>query len=101
QSDLRAIVAAAGTIPERMSSHILPRDEQASDEVLQACLSTWYQVSTAGEWQSFQKRLSWDGLDLNGALHLLALGVWSEQLPLPSWTTTLVEAIHLLETETA
>ena len=97
-SDLRAIVAAASTIPERASSHILPGGEQTSDEVLQARLYAWCQVSTAGDWQRFQERLSWDGLDLTGALSLLAPGVWSEQVSLPAWTTTLQEALYLLET---
>src|SRR2546421_7754073 len=96
QSDLRTIVAAASTIPER--SQLLPGSEQANDEVLQERLSAWCQASTNGNWQRFQKRLSWDGLDLTGALRLLAPGVWSEQVPLPTWTTTLQEAIYLLET---
>ena len=98
QSDLQAIVAAASTIPERVSSHILPCAEQANDEVLQERLYAWCQVSTAGNWQRFQERLSWDGLDLTAALRLLAPGVWSEQVPLPAWTTTLQEALSLLET---
>jgi len=98
QSDLYAIVVAASTIPERVSSHIHPRGEQANDEVLQARLSDWCQASTAGDWQRFQKRLSWDGLDLTGALSLLASSVWSQQVPLPAWTTTLQEALYLLET---
>lgn len=97
QSDLQAIAAAASTIPERVSNQILPRGEQANDEVLQERLRAWCQVSTAGNWQRFRERLSWDGLDLTGARHLLALGMWSEQVPLPAWTTTLREALDLLE----
>src|SRR5579864_6690695 len=97
-SDLRAIVAAASTIPERVSNHILSCAGQTNDEMLQERLYAWCRVSTAGDWRRFQERLSWDGLDLTGALHLLAPGVWSEQIPLPTWTTTLQEALHLLET---
>ncbi len=98
QGELHAIVVAASTIPERVSSSNYPRVEQANDEVLQARLSDWCQVSTAGDWQRFQKRLSWDGLDLTGALSLLASQGWSRQVPLPAWTTTLQEALYLLET---
>jgi type 2 lantibiotic biosynthesis protein LanM len=98
QSDLRTMAAAASTIPERMGGHILSVVELMSDDVLQKRLSAWCQVSTAGNWQRFQERLSWEGIDLPGALHLLAPGVWSEEVPLPSWTTTLREGISSLET---
>ncbi len=97
QRDLRAIVAAASTIPERVSSHGLPGNEQANDDVLQARLNAWCQVSTAGDWQRFQERLSWDGLDFAGAYRLLASREWPEEVPLPGWTVTLQEALQLLE----
>lgn len=98
QSDLRAMAAAASTIPERMSSSNLLDIDPVSDEAIQKRLYAWCQISTAGNWLRFQERLSWERIDLPRALHLLAPGVWSEQVPLPTWTTTLQEAISLLET---
>lgn len=98
QRDLLVIAAAASTIPERVSSHRLPGNEQVKDDVLQARLYAWSQVSTDGDWQRFQERLSWDGLDFAGAYRLLAPWGWPEEVPLPGWTATLQDALHLLET---
>ncbi|MFL5662173.1 MAG: DUF4135 domain-containing protein, partial [Ktedonobacteraceae bacterium] len=97
QSDLRHMAAAASTIPERLSGHVLPESEQISDESYQARLYAWCQISTAGDWQRFQERLSWDRLDLAVAQRLLAPVRWSELVPLPAWTTTLQEGLRLLE----
>src|SRR5258707_182008 len=92
------MAAAASTIPERLGSPILAGGEPAQDKVLLARLQIWCQSSTGGDWQRFQERLSWDGLDLAGARRLLAPGVWSKEIPLPEWITTLQQALDLLET---
>ncbi len=98
QSDLRRMAAAASTIPERLSSQLFSGDGQMSETWLQARLDAWSQVSAGGDGQRFQERLSWDGLDLARAQRLLSPGDWSELVPLPAWTTTLQEGLHLLET---
>jgi type 2 lantibiotic biosynthesis protein LanM len=96
-SDLRAMAAAASTIPERVSSQFFSGDGQMSEKLLQARLDAWSQVSAEGDGQRFLERLSWDGLDLARAQLLLSPGDWSELVPLPAWTTTLQEGLHLLE----
>lgn len=97
QSDLCAMVAAASTIPERLSNHLLHERKPLNDELLQKRLNAWCQTSTVGNWQQFQERLSWDGLDLPKALRLLAPCPWPEQASLPGWTTILQEVLSLLE----
>jgi type 2 lantibiotic biosynthesis protein LanM len=98
RSDLRAMVAAASTIPERLSGHFLADVGQGNSELVQERLRVWCQVSAAGNWQRFERRLARDRLDLASAQRLLEPGYWSEQVPLPDWTTTLQDALQLLET---
>lgn len=97
QSNLRTMAAAASTIPERASSHIVTGKGETSEKLLQERLNAWCHVSAAGDWQRFQQRLSWDKLDFADMQRLLAPVEWSEQVPLPAWTTTLQEALQLLE----
>lgn len=94
--DLRTMAAAASTIAERLHSYAPQDKEQTNDTSLQERLEAWCQISTRGDWQQFQERLSWDGLDLDTARHLLVLP-WHEQIPLPAWTTTIQKTLHLIE----
>lgn len=98
QSELRALAAAASSIPERLSYQLLQESEQVSDEMSLKRLRAWCQISTCGDWRRFQERLLWDGLDLPGALRLLSSSPWPAHAPLPGWTTTLQDALFLLET---
>lgn len=95
--DLHTMVVAASTIPERLHSYAPPDKEPTNDTILQERLEAWCQLSTRGDWQQFQERLSWDGLDLDKTRQLLASS-WPEQNPLPAWTTTIQETLHLIET---
>lgn len=98
-NDLRTLADKASTLSERLKrcrhlDGVLPRDEDGKTREL---LNVWCQISTGGDWQRFEERLSWDGLDLNGATALLTPGSWPEQMALPAWIATLQEALHLLE----
>jgi len=97
QSDLRTIAGTASTLVERLISSKHVHDQQVDDHALHERLSAWCQASTGGDWQRFQQRLSWDGLDLDGALRLLAPASWPEHAHLPAWTTTLQAALQMLE----
>ncbi len=96
QRDLRVMVAAASSIPERLSGHVVFEDGQESREECQARLYAWCQAS-GGDWPDFEQRLGWDGLDLAGAKRLLTPGIWSDEAVLPAWTATLQEALKVLE----
>lgn len=94
--DLHTMAVAASTIPERLHRYAPPDKEQIDDTMIQQRLEAWCQISTRGDWQQFQERLSWDGLNLNTARCLLA-PCWHEQTPLPAWTATIQKTVHLIE----
>jgi len=94
--DLRVMAGAASTIPERLHSYAPLDKGQINDITIQQRLEAWCQSSTRGDWQQFQQRLGRDGLDLDTARRLLALS-WPEQTPLPAWTTTIKQTLHLIE----
>ena len=64
ETELRTIVEAASTIQERLSPRFEPVAGSTPDEKR---LIRWCQVVAKGDWELFQKRLRWDGLDLEQA----------------------------------
>jgi type 2 lantibiotic biosynthesis protein LanM len=57
------------------------------------CFENWCQIVAQGDWKVFQKRLQWDGLNINTARsNQNSIPVTGEQ-PLPDWTTTLKNII--------
>ena len=62
EQDLAEIVERASTVDERLSGDFSPAggDEALVDERLEA----WCQALGKGDWDRFERRLAWDGLDL-------------------------------------
>lgn len=52
-------------------------------------LARWCQVVAKGDWAEFQKRLQWDGLDINTIRSRLSSPPLAEAQPLPGWALTL------------
>jgi type 2 lantibiotic biosynthesis protein LanM len=96
-NDLSILAGKASTLLERLKRCTHLDAAPLLDEKVQRRLDAWCQTSTGGDWQRFEERLSWDGLDLTRATALLALESWPEQVELPAWTVTLQEALHLLK----
>lgn len=96
-NDLRVLADRASTLPERLQRCRHFDDAPHLDEKGRERLNAWCQISTGGDWQRFEERLSWDSLDLSSAEALLTPASWPEQVKLPAWTATLQEALHLLE----
>src|SRR5581483_7767574 len=96
-NDLRTLADKASTLPERLQRCRHLDGAPLSHEKAQELLNVWCQISTRGDWQRFEERLSWDDLDLVRATSLLTSGVWPEQVEPPAWTAILQEALHLLE----
>lgn len=67
QFDLATIVASASSLSERLSDRLFEVDtieineQKLSDERL----DRWCQLAAQGNWESFQRRLLWDGLDVD------------------------------------
>jgi hypothetical protein len=89
------IVQRARTIVERLQDGP-PRPKVELDVALvQQRLDTWCQVVAKGDWAAFQKRLAWDGLDLETARGALAPMHLDNGSPLPEWADLLDNALRL------
>ncbi|WP_181373880.1 type 2 lanthipeptide synthetase LanM family protein [Nostoc commune] len=85
-SDLTQIIAQASCLSERMGKQLQVID---SEQQLISCLQRWCKVSAHGNWEKFQKRLLWDGLDVEQVQQALrSLPIVDSQV-LPVWAETL------------
>jgi type 2 lantibiotic biosynthesis protein LanM len=91
--DLKTIVAKASQLGESLKnssiSHVTDEDQT---QILER-LKQWCQVVAQGNFAKFQKRLAWDGLDIDTISPLLVSDRYNEQA-LPPWTTTLEQVIQ-------
>ncbi|KYC43234.1 hypothetical protein WA1_14160 [Scytonema hofmannii PCC 7110] len=67
-SDLTHIIAQASYLSERLGKQLQVTD---SEQQLISRLQRWCKVSAHGNWEKFQKRLLWDGLDIEQAQQAL------------------------------
>lgn len=85
-SDLTQIIAQASCLSERLGKLLQVTD---SEQQLISRLQRWCKVSAHGNWEKFQKRLLWDGLDVEQVQQVLrSLPVVDSQI-LPVWAETL------------
>ncbi|MFB2917597.1 type 2 lanthipeptide synthetase LanM family protein [Aerosakkonema funiforme] len=85
-SDLTQIIAQASCLSERLGKQLQVTD---SEQQLTSRLQRWCKVSAHGNWEKFQKRLLWDGLDIEQVQQVLrSLPVIDTQI-LPVWADTL------------
>ncbi|MEG3860874.1 hypothetical protein, partial [Microcoleus sp. herbarium12] len=93
QSDLANIVASASSLSERLSNRLFEVDtipineEKLSDERL----DRWCQLAAQGNWGNFQKRLLWDGLDVDTVRSIIGSLPAVDNRTLPTWAATLQE----------
>ena len=84
-SDLTQIIAQASCLSERLGKQLQVTD---SEQQLTSHLQRWCKVSAHGNWEKFQKRLLWDGLDVEQVQQVLrSLPVVDSQIPV--WAETL------------
>ena len=85
-SDLTQIIAQASCLSERLGKKLQVTD---SEQQLTSRLQRWCKVSSHGNWEKFQKRLLWDGLNIEQVQQALrSLPVIDSQI-LPVWAETL------------
>lgn len=89
------IAHRAATLDERLAlverSGIDPPRETSPHEPAKGVLAPWVQAFSAGDREAFERRLRWDGLDVDTVLHALAADPGSEPPPWTSWLDRILE----------
>jgi hypothetical protein len=97
QFELAQIAGQASSLFESLSNEWLEADipqvnneEQISNERL----NHWCQTITQGNWEKFQQRLQWDGIDIDTLRLTIGKIPLADSQNLPAWTETLREIIQ-------
>ncbi|HIK17389.1 MAG TPA: type 2 lantipeptide synthetase LanM family protein [Leptolyngbyaceae cyanobacterium M33_DOE_097] len=85
-SDLTDIIAQASRLSECLNKQLQVTDQ---NQQLVSRLQRWCKVSAHGNWEKFQKRLLWDGLDVEQVQHVLRSRPVVDCQTLPTWVETL------------
>jgi lantibiotic modifying enzyme len=88
-AELCEIVAAAATLPERLSDQFAPVDTPDRDTLVHTRLTRWCQTSAQGDWVRFRARLAAEGLDEEHVRLILGVVRLKDDAPLPQWAQTL------------
>jgi type 2 lantibiotic biosynthesis protein LanM len=94
-NDLSNIVAKATYLSELLSNPIFENDISNYDEnQANEYLKRWCQVVAAGNWQKFEKRLRWQGWDLDSVRLRLGQTADIPLSALPKWAETLQSVMY-------
>jgi type 2 lantibiotic biosynthesis protein LanM len=95
QSDISQIVSQASFLFERLSDeHIQENFTQVNEEEANTRLAHWCKVVAQGDWEKFQKRLEWDGWNIERVRQVLGTVPVLDSQALPNWATTLTEIVQ-------
>jgi type 2 lantibiotic biosynthesis protein LanM len=97
KQDLVEIIERASTVDERLSGDFSPigGEEAFVDERLEA----WCRALGKGDWDRLERRLAWDGLDLETIRPALGPVRLRNGASLPEWAEFLAEALRLAPPE--
>ncbi len=95
---LPSIVAKASPLSERFNNSLTPNATNNDDTQIEARLQLWCQVVAKGNSAKFQRRLAYDGLNIDTLHPLLGDACQNEDQPLPLWATTLGQVIQTAQT---
>lgn len=94
-ADLALIVANASFLWERLDpGRLIVDSEQINEPEIDRRLNHWCQVVAQGNWDTLQKRLQWEGLDLDTVRPRLGTVQFTATQPLPDWAKTLQQIIQ-------
>jgi len=93
RQDLIEIVERASTITERFSAAFVLDKAQENDAIVNSRIEQWCQMVAEGNWEKFEQRLAWDGLDLSTVRSALGSVRMSDEQQLPAWAETLNESM--------
>jgi len=97
RKELIDIVERSCTINERISSQFVLDVSQENETIVNYKIEQWCQMIAGGNWENFEQRLAWDGLDLIQVRRALASGSLSDEPELPSWAETLNECLKAID----
>lgn len=87
--DTVRLADAASTLLERLDGGFLPAETAANKDTITARFKRWRRLVSGGDEEIFERRLSWDGLDVD-TIRLLFGRVRRPHLaPAPGWVRTL------------
>jgi type 2 lantibiotic biosynthesis protein LanM len=100
QAELLQIVAQASSLSDYLNNGLFKfgTAQVNEQEIGDAKLTHWCQVVAQGNWEKFQKRLQWDGLDIDAANQIIKNLDLADNQPLPNWAETLREIIQTAST---
>lgn len=89
--NISQIISSACSLPERLNNELFKVDAKQArqQQAIDKRIAHWCQVVAQGNWEKFQKRLMWDGIDIDKVRHVLGSVHLAEGSPLPSWAKTL------------
>ncbi|MBV8885609.1 MAG: type 2 lantipeptide synthetase LanM, partial [Chroococcidiopsidaceae cyanobacterium CP_BM_RX_35] len=91
--DLVYIVEKASTISERLAGRFVPVKEYENKDLIAFRLKKWCQVIAKDDSRTFEKRLHWDGFDVNLLHRALGDVRLSGDCHPPTWVSFLSEAL--------
>ena len=97
KQDLVEIVERASTVEERLGGDFSPTG--GNEAVVDKRLEAWCQALGKGDWDRLERRLAWDGLDLETVRPALSPVRLRDGAALPEWSLLLAEALRLAPPE--
>lgn len=96
---LRRIVARSSTLYERLDANRFAPAPEKIDAVLQSSrMDAWCEAIAKGEWDRFERCLSWDDMTLEQAQRAIQPVTLKEDAPLPDWTEALNQVFLIMAT---
>ncbi|OUL32375.1 type 2 lanthipeptide synthetase LanM family protein [Nostoc sp. 106C] len=93
QEKLIEIVELASTFAEKITDDFIPVFNRENDSKINSIIGDWCQIIADGDQSVFEKRLAWDGLDLNKIRKAIASVKLNDNHTLPEWANTFYEGI--------
>jgi type 2 lantibiotic biosynthesis protein LanM len=87
------IVCKASTITERLGTEFLCNEVLENDALVNFRIEKWCKNVAQGNLKQLEKRLAWDGLDLNTVRRVLGSVSIADNQLLPAWVNTLENAL--------
>ena len=95
QSDISQIVSQASFLFERLNDeHIQENFTQVNEQEADTRLAHWCKVLAQGNWEKFQKRIEWNGWNIERVRQVLGTVPVLDSQALPNWATTLTEIVQ-------
>src|SRR5262245_23892092 len=99
--DLVQLVEKASSLSERLSGLFVPKGNFDDDALadIEVRLKRWCQSAARGDQANFEKRLVWDGMDIDTVRRVLGPVSFAEGQALPRWVMTLDEILGSLRSD--